>query len=111
MFEYLVNSTAKVTLVILAFIILIVLNLFIWKKDHDQEREIISLQKELLIQQQENAAIAQSNAQLRQKINSLKQGSMEMIEEEARSGFGMVGEGETYFHFEDKPKPEPKPEQ
>lgn len=105
MFKQLLNSTAKFMLIILALVLLVVFNLYIWKKDHDQEIKIKALQKQLTGQQQENAMLAESNTELRQKIDSLKQGSMEMIEEEARNGFGMVGEGETFYHFEDKKAP------
>ncbi len=102
MFKKLLNSTAKVTLFIIAFIVLIVLNFYTWNKDHKQEAEIKELQAQLIQQQQENSVLSQSNTELRQKIDSLKQGSTEMIEEEARNGFGMVGEGETFYYFEDK---------
>lgn len=102
MLKKLLNSTAKVMMIILAFLVLLVLNFYVWRKDHSQEAEIKALQKQLTIQQQENTVLSESNTELRQKIDSLKQGSMEMIEEEARNGFGMVGEGETYYHFEDK---------
>ncbi|PIE42280.1 MAG: cell division protein FtsB [Gammaproteobacteria bacterium] len=104
MLKNLVNSTAKLVIVILVFALLVFLNIYVWKKDRRQEQEIIDLQKELSIQQTENEKIAQINRDLRQKIDSLKQGSKEMIEEEARNGFGMVGEGETFFHLEEPEK-------
>ncbi len=102
MLKNIINSTAKLIVVSLALILLISLNFYMWKKDRMHEQTIINLQNELVLQQQENANIALINDKLKRKINSLKQGSLEMIEEEARSGFGMVGEGETFFHFENK---------
>lgn len=70
-----------------------------WVKDRDQERLIQDLQIEQQIQLQENAKMSQINNALRQRIESLKLGSVEMIEEEARDGFGMVREGEIYYNF------------
>ncbi|PID66398.1 MAG: cell division protein FtsB [Gammaproteobacteria bacterium] len=102
MFKKILNSTLRLTLVIIALAVLVVLNFYVWNKDHQQEEQIQALQKQLAIQRQENNVLSQSNTELRQKIDSLKQGSTEMIEEEARSGFGMVGEGETFYHFEGK---------
>ncbi len=102
MFKKLLNSTAKITFFIVALIVLLMLNFYMWNKDRIQEIEIRELQEQLVQQQQENDVLAQSNDELHQKIDSLKQGSREMIEEEARNGFGMVGEGETFYHFEDK---------
>lgn len=106
MLHNLLNSTAKATFFILAFIVLIILNFYIWKKDLNHETQIINLQKELTLLQQENEKIAKVNQDLKQKIESLKIGSLEMIEEKARNGFGMVSEGETYYHLnEEKDNP------
>ncbi len=102
MFKNMLNSTVRFVLIMVALAVLIVLNFYVWKKDHAQEIEIKALQQQLSIQQQENTVLSRSNSELREKIDSLKQGSMEMIEEEARNGFGMVGEGETFYHFEDR---------
>lgn len=102
MLKKLFNSTARVVIILVLLVVLVVLNLHMWNKDHKQEQLIINLQKELTLQQQENAKIAQVNKDLHQKIDSLKQGSREMIEEEARNSFNMVGPGETFYHFEDK---------
>lgn len=102
MFKNALNSTVKFIVIIVALIVLVALNFYLWQKDHTQEREIIGLQEELALQQQENAKISRVNSDLKKKIDSLKQGSLEMIEEEARNGFGMVGEGETFYHFQDK---------
>ncbi len=96
------SSTARIILFIAALMLLLFLNYQVWKKDAKQEQEIVALQKELQIQRQENNKTAMVNKDLKQKIESLKQGSTDMIEEEARSGFGMVGEGETFIHFDDK---------
>lgn len=102
MLKNLLNSTAKIALAIVAFIVLIMLNFKLWQKDHTQEQEIRALQKELILQQEENEKIASTNDDLRKKIDSLKRGGYEMIEEEARNGFGMVGKGETFYHFGDE---------
>ncbi|MBS9777338.1 MAG: septum formation initiator family protein [Gammaproteobacteria bacterium] len=98
------NSVTTFILLLAAFIALVMLNFVMWNKDLKQEKTITSLHNELKIQMEENAKIAETNEKLRRKIQSLKQGSLEMIEEEARSGFGMVGKGETYYHFKTKPK-------
>ncbi len=110
MFKNILNSTVKFMLIMAALAVLIVLNFYVWKKDHEQETEIKALQKQLTLQQQENTVLSRSNIELREKINRLKQGSMEMIEEEARNGFGMVGEGETFYHFEDRKPQDKKPQ-
>ncbi len=98
------SSTARVVFFITVFVALLVLNYQVWKKDAQQEQNIVALQKELQIQRQENNKTAMINKDLKQKIESLKQGSVDMIEEEARSDFGMVGEGETFIHFDSKKK-------
>ena len=105
-----INSVAKITSILIIFVVLLILNFRLWKKDHHQENEVIGLQKELSLQQKENATMSGVNNNLKQKIDSLKQGSMEMIEEEARNNFGMVGEGETYYRFEEKTPPPKKQE-
>lgn len=99
------NSTLKLVVILALFAVLLLLNFKVWKKDHQQEKAIKALQKELHIQQQENAEIAKTNMDLQEKIASLKRGSYEMIEEEARNNWGMVGEDETYYHLEEEPKP------
>lgn len=68
-------------------------------KDRTQEETIKALQKELLVQQKINKEIRITNDNLHRRIDSLKQGSVEMIEEEARNKFNMVGEGETFIDF------------
>lgn len=102
MLKKILNSTAKIAVALAALVALVMLNFYLWKKDHSQEQEIRALQNELALQQQENAKIAKTNGDLRQRIDSLKRGGFEMIEEEARNGFGMVGKGETFYHFEEK---------
>lgn len=99
MLKNILGSTAKIIFVLVAFVVLLILNWKMWSKDQEQEKTIVNLQKELVIQQQENAKMIGSNAQLRRRIDSLKRGSVEMIEEEARDNFGMVGEGETFYDF------------
>lgn len=99
------NATLKGTTILVLFVILLVLNFTVWQKDRAQEVAIKALQEELKIQQQENAVIAEMNADLKEKINSLKRGSYEMIEEEARNNWGMVGEDETFYHLEEQPTP------
>lgn len=91
--------TIKYLLIISAFVILLILNWRMWVKDREQEHLIQGLQIERQLQLQENAKMRTINADLRRRIESLKRGSVEMIEEEARDNFGMVGEGETYFDF------------
>lgn len=83
---------------------LVVLNYRVWKKDYTQEQTIQGLQQDLQVQQAENAKMLATNAELRRRINSLKRGSVEMVEEEARNKFGMVRDGETYFNFDAEEK-------
>lgn len=112
MLKQLLNSTAKMVIIVALFAILLVLNFYMWSKDRDQEREIVDLQKELQHQHEENEKISRVNEDLKNKIKSLKLGKNEMIEEEARGGFGMVGKGETFYHFESKAdKQKEKPQQ
>ncbi len=100
MIKKLFNSTAKLLFLLAVFALLIVLNYRVWKKDYEQEQRIQGLLQDYQIQQAENAKMAQTNAELRRRIDSLKRGGFEMVEEEARDKFGMVGDGETYFNFE-----------
>lgn len=99
-----IASTAKLILILTATVVLLVLNWNMWSKDREQEDSIQNLQKELLIQRQENQKMRETNDKLHRRIDSLKRGSVEMIEEEARDKFGMVGEGETFIDFESSPK-------
>lgn len=99
MLKKLFNSTAKFVLILVAFALLVVLNYRVWKKDYVQEQKIQGLQQNLQMQQTENAKMAETNAELRRRIDSLKRGGVEMIEEEARDNFGMVREGETFYDF------------
>lgn len=105
MIKQLFSSTLRIAIILALFVLLLVLNYHVWKKDHQQEKVIKELQHELQIQQQENVEIAKTNADLKDKITSLERGRSEMIEEEARKNWGMVGEDETFFHLEEKVKP------
>lgn len=90
------------------FVLLIILNYKVWTKDHQQEQQIRDWQSELATQRSENEKIQSTNDDLRHKIDSLKRGSHEMIEEEARDNFGMVGKDETFYHIEpEKAKSKP----
>lgn len=93
-------STTKFILTVTAIVVLLILNLKMWSKDREQEETIQNLQKELVIQQQKNHEIYETNEKLHQRIDSLRRGSVEMIEEEARDKFNMIGEGETFIDFE-----------
>lgn len=104
MLKKFLNSTAKWVFILAAFTVLVVLNYRVWKKDYTQEQTIQGLQQDLQVQQAENAKMLATNAELRRRINSLKRGSVEMVEEEARNKFGMVRDGETYFNFDAEEK-------
>ncbi len=99
MFKTILSSTTRIVLLIIAFIALIILNWNMWSKWKANNDYIRDLQKQLVIQQQENNVMQEANTELRRRIDSLKRGSVDMIEEEARNNFGMVGEGETFFDF------------
>lgn len=103
----LLKTSIGFSLFVLSLGVLVVANYHVWKQDQVYEQEIRDLQQQLSLQQQENEKIADINDRLKQKIESLKLGSYEMIEEEARTGFGMVGEDETFFHFKQPDSDEP----
>ncbi len=84
----------------IAFVVLIIFNIKMWGLDRKQEKKISLLQKELIIQQNENERVQEINQKLTSKITGFKNNTNETIEEEARTNFGMVKEGETYYYIE-----------
>lgn len=99
------KTLGKYGLILIAFVLLIVVNIKVWKKDHDKEKQISVLQQQLAYQLEENSKIQSVNEDLKLKINSLTKGSNEMLEEKAREDFGMVRDNETFFYYnEDKDK-------
>lgn len=101
------KTIVKYGLILAAFVLLIILNIKVWKKDYDKEQQISLLQQELAYQQEENEKVKAINDDLKLKINSLTKGSNEMLEEKAREDFGMVREDETFYYYnedEDKGK-------
>ncbi len=92
----------KYSIIAVLFIALLVLNYYVWSKDREQEKQIKQLQMELSSQLEENSKVKSINEGLRGKITSLKTGSHETIEEEARKGFGMVRDDETYYFLDEE---------
>ncbi len=104
MFKKYLTETLKYLFTIVVIIALVVLNWNMWSKEREQVKTIESLKRQLITQKQENTEMKTMNDDLRRRIDSLKRGSVEMIEEEARDNFGMVGEGETFFEFKGRNK-------
>jgi|GEM_PF-4420584 len=100
-----IRASIKFIAVIVAIVILITLNIRIWHENIDQQTQIKALKKELHIEIDKNTRIALVNDNLKEKINSLKHGDTQAIEEEARKNFGMIGENETFYHFDGNSKP------
>jgi|AZII01.1.fsa_nt_gi cell division protein FtsB len=60
-----------------------------------------ALEKQVLEQRQENAALKERNAALEAKVRYLRDG-LEGIEERARHDLGMIKEGETFYMSSEK---------
>ncbi|GAB4509631.1 MAG: cell division protein FtsB [Sulfuricaulis sp.] len=65
------------------------------------------LNREIAVQQKENALLKDRNQTLEAQVNDLKQG-LEVIEGRARSELGMVKKGETFYQIIN-PKPAAMP--
>ena len=61
-------------------------------------RQISELQAQIAEQKKENDRLQLRNKQLEAEVNDLKKGTS-AIEERARSGQGMVKEGETFYQL------------
>jgi cell division protein FtsB len=73
--------------------------------------DIDRLQREIALQQRDNAVLQERNEAQRQEVNDLKSG-VDSIEERARSELGLIRKGETFVLIVDKAQPpvvEPAP--
>ncbi len=95
------GTIIRAALVLAAFVLLVILNVRVWQKDHKKEQQISALQQELAYQLEENAKVSAINEDLRLKVQSLSKSSKEAIEEKAREDFGMVREDETFYYFDE----------
>ncbi|QFT55834.1 septum formation initiator family protein [Microbulbifer sp. THAF38] len=62
--------------------------------------EVTRLKRQLVQQQEKNAALARENRQLLREVRSLKEGT-DGVEAKARYDLGLIKEGETLFIFLD----------
>jgi cell division protein FtsB len=84
-------------------VVLLLLNLQLWKFDDRGIRKVRSLEIAIMAQKLENAALAERNSTLEAEVKSLK-GGLDAIEERARAEMGMIRKGETFYYIlEDMP--------
>lgn len=99
-------------LIAVLIVLLLGLNILLWRTDDMGVRKIRVLQADIAVQKAENQALTERNKTLEAEVASLKQ-NLEAIEERARSELGMVGRDETFYHLlEEEPTwapPEPAP--
>lgn len=82
-------------------LILLLLQLRLWSGDGSLA-DIDRLQREIILQQADNAELLERNELLRQEVSDLKTG-VDSIEERARSELGLIRKGETFVLIVDKP--------
>ena len=76
---------------------LVAMQLELWLGD-DRHPRLVALEAEVDAQTATNQALAETNADLRAEITSLRHGR-EAAEERARSELGLIGPGETYYQI------------
>lgn len=91
------NSVKIATYVLLA--ILLLLQYPLWFGDGGVIA-VWRLDREIAVQQKENAQLKDRNQALEAQVNDLKQG-LEVIEGRARAELGMVKKGETFYQIID----------
>ena len=94
------KKTVKYFFVFILLFVLVVLNIKGWRSNFKNKQEIELLRKELAKKTIRNTKAEDLNAHLQKKMEVAKQDLQPVIEEKAREDFGMIKEGETYFHFE-----------
>ena len=71
----------------------------LWVSDEGM-REVWHLEQAVAAQREENAALAERNAQIKAEVADLKHG-LTALEERARNDLGMVAANETFFQVVD----------
>ena len=84
------------TIALFAFA-LVAMQLELWFGDERQPR-LKQFEREVASQSATNRALAETNADLRAEITSLREGN-EAAEERARSELGLIEPGETYYQI------------
>lgn len=86
----------KATMILLT-VLLVLLQYRLWFS-HDGLPAVLHLKRDVEIQRQDNATLAERNQVLTAEVQDLKSG-LDAVEERARSELGMVKEGETFFQI------------
>lgn len=86
----------KATMILLT-VLLVLLQYRLWFS-HDGLPAVLHLKRDVEIQHQDNAKLAERNQVLTAEVQDLKSG-LDAVEERARSELGMVKEGETFFQI------------
>lgn len=90
----------KATMILLT-VLLLLLQYRLWFS-HDGLPAVLHLKRDVEIQRQDNANLAERNQVLTAEVHDLKSG-LDAIEERARSELGMIKEGETFFQIIEDP--------
>lgn len=78
-------------------VILLVLNIHLWRSDDTGIRQLRALQAAVEMQRMENRSLNERNRALEAEVKSLKE-DLEAIEERARAELGMIRDDETFFY-------------
>jgi len=95
------KALLKYTFTLMFAIALLFLNFKIWNKNSTLKMENEKLQIELKIKQEQAYTLSETNKHKKEKLDVITTSSKDIVEEKARNVFGMVGEGETYYHTEE----------
>ncbi|MGH8244218.1 MAG: cell division protein FtsB [Steroidobacteraceae bacterium] len=79
--------------------VFVLLQYRLWISDEGM-REVWHLREAVAAQQEENAALAERNAQMKAEVADLKYG-LDAVEERARNDLGMIAANETFFQVVD----------
>ncbi len=90
----------KATMILLT-VLLLLLQYRLWFS-HDGLPAVLHLKRDVEIQRQDNAKLAERNKVLTAEVHDLKSG-LDAVEERARSELGMIKEGETFFQIIEEP--------
>ncbi len=91
-------SASKMRILIAgSVVILLVLNIHLWRSDDTGIRQLRALQAAVEMQRMENRSLNERNRALEAEVKSLKE-DLEAIEERARAELGMIRDDETFFY-------------
>ena len=85
----------------LLLVLLLALQYQLWISK-DGLRELRQLSRSIKQQRHENATLIERNQVLKAEVQDLKSG-LDALEERARSGLGMIKQGETFFQVVEEP--------